>query len=468
MSTKTESVETLQRRPDTTLFPILKVGTAPCTEFLKVLFDRNRFDAQPDSKPLRDQIKQTFGEALTPDQVVTKIINQVKDGGDKALFELSRQIDNYNLTARNMRVSERDLEHADNHLATDLKIALQTAARNIRGFQERLLPNDLPLDGTGGMRTGLKFIPLDRVGIYVPGGRGAYPSSVLMNAIPAIVAGVREVCICTPPEAGGSINPAVLYACRLAGVREVYRIGGAQAVAAMAFGTKTIRSVDMVVGPGNIFVQLAKLKVFGHCQIDQIAGPSELVVLADEYADAAYIAADLLAQAEHDPLCATLLVTDSAPLAEAVSAVILRQLELLPRREVVRQSLVSYGRALITRNIEEAEALVNKIAPEHVEVHTKEPNKSLLKITNAGAVFLGHSTPEVLGDYICGPSHTLPTGGTARFSSGLSCLTFLKRMSVIETTDSALRALSAATMVMAQAEGLEAHRRAIEVRIQDS
>ena len=322
----------------------------------------------------------------------------------------------------------------------------------------------MPLEDAGGLQTGARFVPLARVGVMIPAGTSPLFSSVLHNAIPAQVAGVKEIALASPPRRDGTLDPTLLAAAHEIGITEYYRVGGAQAVAALAYGTASIPAVDMIAGPGNIFVTLAKRAVFGQVQIDLLAGPSEVLVLADGSADAEYVAADLLAQAEHDPLAAAILVSTSAPLAKRVKAALERQLESLPREAVAAKSIKKYGLALVVRSLREAAALANRIAPEHIELLVKNPRALLPQIQNAGAVFLGASTPEPIGDYIAGPSHTLPTGGTARAFSGLSSANFVRRMSVIACDPAALKRLRAPTVRMARAEQLEAHARSIEAR----
>jgi len=317
-----------------------------------------------------------------------------------------------------------------------------------------------------GSRLGQEVRPIDRVAVYVPGGRAAYPSTVLMTVIPARVAGVREIVLVSPPSADKSLNAAVLAAARVAGVTEAYRVGGAQAVAALAYGTETIRRVDKIVGPGNIYVALAKSRVFGDVGIDMVAGPSEIVVVADESADAVFVAADLLAQAEHDPMARAVLLTPSRALIDRVAREAERQLGALPRREIAGAALEAHGALVLTRSLEEAIEVANVLAPEHLELQVEDPEALLLLVRNAGAVFLGRLTPEVVGDYVAGPNHVLPTGGTARFASALGTEDFVKRMSVIQYAEAGLQDAAPHLAELARVEGLDGHGAAAAVRIE--
>jgi histidinol dehydrogenase len=319
-------------------------------------------------------------------------------------------------------------------------------------------------DGNGS-RLGQEVRPLDRVAVYVPGGRAAYPSTVLMTVVPALVAGVREIVLVSPPAADRSLNAAVLAAARIAGVTEAYRVGGAQAVAALAYGTQTIRRVDKIVGPGNIYVALAKVQVFGDVGIDMVAGPSEVLVVADDTADASFVAADLLAQAEHDPMARAVLLTPSGALRDAVAAELGRQLAELPRREIAGAALASHGALVLTASLEEAVDLANGLAPEHLELQVADPEGLLARVRHAGAVFLGRHTPEVVGDYVAGPNHVLPTGGTARFSSALSTEDFVTRLSVIEYSPEGLAEAGPHVGELSRVEGLDGHGAAAAIRI---
>lgn len=406
----------------------------------------------------------------TPEQNASalKIVEDVKAEGDAALLRYTEQFDGVKLGAENLRVSREEIEAAYDEVDEAFLTAIREAAVNIRNFHEKQKRNswmDLSPDGT---MLGQIMRPLNRVGVYVPGGKAAYPSSVLMNVIPAQVAGVPEIVMVTPPATGGTagIDPYILVAAAEAGVRELYRVGGAQAIAALAYGTATIAPVDKITGPGNIYVALAKRAVFGAVDIDSIAGPSEIVVLADDTADASYIAADLLSQAEHDEMASAVLVTPSHALAEAVAVEVERQLATLPRADIARASIDSYGAVLLVDSIEEGISVVNQLAPEHLEVLTVDPMKLLGHIENAGAIFLGPYSSEPVGDYFAGPNHIIPTNGTARFSSPVNVDDFMKKSSLIYYSKEALMANGDKIMTLARHEGLEGHARAIEIRLE--
>ncbi|TBL69818.1 histidinol dehydrogenase [Paenibacillus thalictri] len=403
----------------------------------------------------------------TPEQneTVNRIIAEVRQDGDEALRRLSKQFDGVELGE--LRVSDEEIQAAYGRVDAEFIAALREAAANIRAFHEKQKRQswmDLQPDGT---ITGQVIRPLRRVGLYVPGGKAAYPSSVLMNAIPAQVAGVPEIVMVTPPATAGSegIDPHILVAAAEAGVRDIYRVGGAQAVAALAYGTAAIRAVDKIVGPGNIYVALAKRYVFGAVDIDSIAGPSEIAVLADDTADAAYVAADLLSQAEHDEMASAILVTPSPQLAERVREEVARQLETLPKRAIAAASIRDYGAILTVADLDEGVQVINRLAPEHLELMVAEPFGWLGKIENAGAIFLGPYSSEPVGDYFAGPNHVLPTNGTARFSSPLNVDDFIKKSSVISYSKEALMKNGRSIVTLAQHEGLEAHARAIQIRL---
>ncbi len=394
------------------------------------------------------------------------IIDAVRTEGDAALRRYSEEFDRTKVES--FRLTEEEIEGAYDQVEPEFVEAIRAAAVRIRAFHEKQKREtwmDLQPDGT---MLGQVYRPLKRVGLYVPGGKAAYPSSVLMNAIPALVAGVPEIAIVTPPATAGveGVNPYILVAAAEAGVREIYRVGGAQAVAALAYGTEQIPAVDKIVGPGNIYVALAKRYVYGVVDIDSIAGPSEIIVLADDTADPAYVAADLLSQAEHDEMASAVLVTPSAALAQAVAEELESQLALLPRREIAGQSLADYGAILTVDTLEEGIAVVNRMAPEHLEVIVEEPFRYLGKIENAGAIFLGPYSSESVGDYFAGPNHVLPTNGTARFSSALSVDDFVKKSSVIYYSKEALLRDAAQISALARFEGLQAHARAVEIRVE--
>ncbi|WP_438447142.1 histidinol dehydrogenase [Gorillibacterium sp. sgz5001074] len=399
-------------------------------------------------------------------QAVKEIIEAVRAEGDEALRRFSEKFDKSKV--EQFRIPEEEIQAAYDRVEPEFVAAIREAAVNIRSFHEKQKREswmDLKPDGT---LLGQVIRPLKRVGLYVPGGKAAYPSSVLMNAIPAQVAGVPEIAMVTPPATAGveGVNPYILVAAAEAGVREVYRVGGAQAVAALAYGTAQIPAVDKIVGPGNIYVALAKRYVYGVVDIDSIAGPSEIIVLADDSADPAYVAADLLSQAEHDEMASAVLVTPSQALAEAVQAELGRQVALLPRRAIAEQSLADYGAILTVPTLEAGIEVVNQMAPEHLEVIVREPFQYLAKIENAGAIFLGPYSSESVGDYFAGPNHVLPTNGTARFSSALSVDDFIKKSSVIYYSKEALLRDAPQIAALAKFEGLQAHARAVEIRVE--
>lgn len=405
----------------------------------------------------------------TPEQneTVRRIIADVAANGDEALLRYTAEHDKMTLTAAELRVTEEELQEAYRSVDESVLQAIRLAAANIRAYHEKQKRNswmDLQEDGT---ILGQIVRPLKRVGLYVPGGTAAYPSSVLMNVIPAQVAGVKEIVIVTPPATAGAagINPYILVAAAEAGVTEIYRVGGAQAIAALAYGTETIRAVDKICGPGNIYVALAKRYVYGQVDIDSIAGPTDIVVLADETADPQYIAADLLSQAEHDVLSSAILVTDSADLAAAVSQEIDRQLAELPRRKIAAEA-IARSAILLVKGLAEGVETVNRIAPEHLEVMVRDPISLLPVLENAGAIFLGSYSTEPVGDYFAGPNHVLPTNGTARFSSPLNVDDFLKKQSIIQYSKSALLRDAEHIMTLARCEGFEGHARAVEIRVE--
>jgi histidinol dehydrogenase len=397
-------------------------------------------------------------------RVVRDIISAVRARGDEALIECSERFDRVKLTAGTFRVSRDEIDEAVAATAPSLLASLRTAAERIEIYHRRQLPEDARFTDDTGAQLGWRWRPLESVGLYVPGGTASYPSSVLMNAVPARVAGVARIVMVTPAS-GGKINPLTLVAARLAGVEEIYRIGGAQAVAALAYGTETITAVDKIVGPGNAYVAAAKREVFGRVGIDTIAGPSEILVVADGANDPAWIAADLLSQAEHDASSQSVLITDDAAFADAVAAEVERQLAVLPRREIATRSWQQHGAIIIVDSLENAPKLVDRIAPEHLEIATADPEAFLSRVNNAGAAFLGRYTPEAIGDYIAGPNHVLPTSRAARFSSGLSVLDYMKRTTILSCDAGALNVLGAAALPLAEAEGLSAHGRSIAIRM---
>lgn len=399
---------------------------------------------------------------------VRAIVEEVRRRGDQALVEFTKRFDGVELDPRRLAVPAEEWDRAAQALPPTLAEALATAARRIETFHRHQLPRSWWVRDEHGSLLGQQVTPLDRVGCYVPGGSAAYPSTVLMNVLPARVAGVPEIVMATPPGPDGRPNPVVLAAARLAGVQEAYTVGGAQAIAALAYGTESIRAVDKIVGPGNLYVALAKRLVFGQVGIDAIAGPSEVVVVADESAEPAWVAADLLAQAEHDPLARAVGLTPVRALAEAVRVEVARQLRTLPRREIASQALARHGAVVLTRDLEEAVGLANDLAPEHLELLVTDPFAWLPKVRHAGAIFLGRHTPEVVGDYVAGPNHVLPTAGTARFASALSVEDFVKRSSIIHYSAAGLRAAWPHLARLAEAEGLTAHREAAWIRLEEA
>jgi histidinol dehydrogenase len=398
------------------------------------------------------------------DQAVRAIVAQVRKDGDKALVELTRRFDRLDLGAAGIRVSEAEIAAAVAASDKETMAALELALARIESHHRRQLPADDRYTDALGAELGSRWTAIESVGLYVPGGLASYPSSVLMNAVPARVAGVPRVAMVVPSPTG-DMNPLVLAAAHLAGVCEIYRIGGAQAVAALAYGTESVRAVAKIVGPGNAYVAAAKRQVFGTVGIDSIAGPSEVLVIADRDNDPDWLAADLLAQAEHDTAAQAILMTDDAGLAERVKAAVQRQLGLLPRGNIAGASWETFGAVIVLQSLDEAPHLVDRIAAEHLEIVTRDPEQLASRIRNAGAIFLGAHTPEVIGDYVSGSNHVLPTARSARFSSGLGVLDFMKRTSILKLDQRALEALAPAAMTLATAEGLDAHRRSVAIRL---
>ncbi len=402
-----------------------------------------------------------FGDEIAA--AVSEILQGVRSRGDAALLEFTERFDG--ARPADLRVQEGRLAAAYSALDVELQDILVEAAGNIRRFHEKQVRHSWFSEEDHGVVLGQRFVPLDRVGVYVPGGTAAYPSSVLMNVIPAQVAGVNDIHLSSPPGPDGTPHPFVLAAAHFLGVQHVYAVGGAQAVAAMAYGTESVRRVDKVVGPGNAYVATAKKQVFGVVDIDSIAGPSEIVVLADAEADSEYVAADLLAQAEHDPRASAVLVTTDADLADAVRRRAIEMAATLPRREIVEASLADYGACIVTETIDQAIEVVNELAPEHLELLVGDPGMLLSRIRHAGAIFLGPFSPEPVGDYFAGPNHVLPTGGTARYASALGVDDFVRRQSVIGYTRENLARTGPRIATFARAENLEAHARAVEARL---
>lgn len=398
---------------------------------------------------------------------VEAILSAVRARGDSALLEFTERFDRVRLQAPELAVTAAEYDAAERAVGANTLRALQYAAGRIEEFHRHGLPRSWWVEDANGSLLGQQVRPLDRVGIYVPGGRAAYPSTVLMTAVPAHVAGVPEVVLVSPPSQDKSLNAAVLAAARVAGVTEAYRVGGAQAIAALAYGTDTIRRVDKIVGPGNIYVALAKSKVFGQVGIDMVAGPSEVLVVADETADPQWVAADLLAQAEHDPMARAVLLTPAAGLLEGVAAALDKRLVGLERGAVAAKALENNGALVLTRDLDEAVAIANALAPEHLELQVGDPFALLSRVRHAGAIFLGRHTPEVIGDYVAGPNHVLPTGGTARFSSALGVEDFVKRSSLIHYSAKGLREARPHVDALARVEGLQGHGAAAEVRLSE-
>jgi histidinol dehydrogenase len=397
-------------------------------------------------------------------RTVEDIISKVRSEGDQALIEYTLKFDKVQLDQTSIKVTRQELEEAYEKIDPGLLEVIRKAKANIEAFHQKQKESSWFMTGEDGILLGQLYRPLEVVGIYVPGGTAVLTSSVLMNALPAKVAGVNRIIMSTPPRRDGSVEPAVLVAAQEAGVAEIYKIGGAQAIAAMAFGTETVLRADKLFGPGNIYVATAKRLVFGYCDIDMIAGPSEVTVVADDTANPAFVAADLLSQAEHDVLSASILVTPSERLASEVIKEIEKQVSRLSRKEIMERSLADYSAVVLVKDLDEAMDIVNKIAPEHLELCIEEPFSRLDSVRNAGAIFLGHWSPEPLGDYFAGPNHVLPTGGTARFFSPLNVADYIKKSSVISYTKKALEKASNDVVAFAMSEGLDAHANALKVR----
>lgn len=416
---------------------------------------------------LNDLLKRSPNNYSKYEGTVNDILAAVKTGGDKALFEYTLKFDKYQLTPENIRVTPEEIREAYDQMDPALVEVIRKSAANIRAFHEKQLRNSWFDSKEDGTILGIRFTPIGRVGVYVPGGKAAYPSSVLMNVVPAMVAGVRDIIMTTPPGADGKVNPGTLVAADIAGVGAIYKAGGAQAIAAMAYGTESVPKVDKITGPGNIFVALAKKAVYGHVSIDSIAGPSEILVLADETANPRYVAADLLSQAEHDELASAILITTSRELAERVSEEVDGFVKQLSRREIIEKSLDNYGYILLAENMEDAIDAANDIASEHLEILTANPFDTMTRIKNAGAIFLGEYSSEPLGDYFAGPNHILPTNGTAKFFSPVNVDDFVKKTSIISYSREALQAVHKDIELFAESEGLTAHAGSIRVRFEE-
>ncbi len=415
---------------------------------------------------LNDLLKRSPNNYTEYENVVADIINNVRAKGDEAVFEYTKKFDKWDVSADNLKVTEAEIEEAFQSIEPAFVEVMHKSADNIAAFHQKQLHNSWIDPKPDGSILGQKILPIAVSGVYVPGGKAAYPSSVLMNVIPAKVAGVKKIVMTTPAGADGKVNPGTLVAAKIAGVDEIYKVGGAQAIAAMAFGTQSIPKVDKITGPGNIFVALAKKACFGFVSIDSIAGPSEILVIADETANPRYVAADLLSQAEHDELASAILITTSEELADKVSEEIDGFLQELSRREIIEKSLQNYGYQLIAESMEDAIDAANAIASEHLEILTKDPYQVMTKIENAGAIFLGEYSSEPLGDYYAGPNHILPTNGTARFFSPLNVDDFMKKTSIISYSREALERAHEDIELFAQKEGLTAHANSIHVRFE--
>ena len=426
-----------------------------------------RLDEESRNNILSELLKRDPNNYSAYENTVKEIVDNVRENRDKAVFAYTKQFDRAVLTPETVRVTEEEIQEALSQVDPALLAVMKRAMKNIRSYHEKQRQYSWFDSKPDGTLLGQKVTALSSVGVYVPGGKAAYPSSVLMNIIPAEVAGVPRIVMVTPPDKSGNVNPATLIAAHLAGATEIYKVGGAQAVAALAFGTESIPKVDKIVGPGNIFVALAKKTVYGHVSIDSIAGPSEILVLADETANPRYVAADLLSQAEHDELASAILITTSRKLAGQVSKEVDGFVAKLSRREIITKSLENYGYILVAGDMEQAIAAVNEIASEHLEILTANPFEIMPKIKNAGAIFLGEYSSEPLGDYFAGPNHILPTNGTARFFSPLNVDDFLKKTSIISYSRDALLKAHKDIELFAEKEGLTAHANSIKVRFED-
>lgn len=419
-------------------------------------------DAQVELQRICDRTHddQVFHKEAT----VREILQTVQRKGDEALLQYTADFDQQTLTVEQLRIRGSEIDAAYQQVSKELIDAIRLAHHNIERFHRQRVPSSW-VEFEGDVVLGKRYSPVDRAGIYVPGGRAAYPSTVLMNAIPAKVAGVERIVMVTPPGQQGVVNPAVLVAAQESGVTEIYRVGGAQAIAALAYGTETIPAVNVITGPGNIYVTLAKKQVFGTVGIDSLAGPSEVLVIADRSADAAHVATDLLAQAEHDPMAAAILITPDAILAERVAAEVARQLDGHPRQTLTEKAIANYGVAIVVDTLDTAVELSNQFAPEHLELEVNDPWSLVEKVRHAGAIFLGHATPEAVGDYLAGPNHTLPTSGAARYASPLSTETFMKHSSLIQYSPRALDQVADAIARLTEAEGLPSHGESVASRL---
>lgn len=421
------------------------------------------FEISKSNEEVINIIKNREEENLDLVDTVSKILKDVKDNKDKALRKYTEAFDK--VKVKDLRVSENEIKKAFKSVEEDFIEDLKRAAENIEKFHEKQKSKDYIISEEDGTYMGQRVLPLERVGVYVPGGTAAYPSSVLMNVIPAKVAGVKEIVMVTPPSKAGGINPYIAVAAKIAGVKEIYKVGGAQAIAALAYGTESIERVDKIVGPGNTYVATAKKLVFGKVDIDMIAGPSEILIIADDKADAKYVAADLMSQAEHDKLAASILLTTSVEKYKEVVKELKKQVEELERKAIIKEAFKNYGMAIICPNLEKCIELSNIIAPEHLELMVENPMELLGKVKNAGSVFLGYYSPEPVGDYFGGPNHVLPTSGTARFFSALSVDSFVKKSSFIYYSKEAINREADKIILLAEKEGLTAHANSVKVRV---
>lgn len=424
-----------------------------------------RAEAQAELRRICDRTHDD--QVVHKEATVREVLQAVKRQGDRSLLHYTAEFDGQSLKPEDLRVSGSELDAAYQQVSKELLDAIILAKQNIEAFHRQRVPKSWVQFGDDEVVLGKRYTPVDRAGLYVPGGRAAYPSTVLMNAIPARVAGVPRIVICTPPGPEKMVNPAVLVAAQEAGIEEIYRVGGAQAIAALAYGTETIPKVDVITGPGNIYVTLAKKQVFGTVGIDSLAGPSEVLIIADSQGNPAHIATDLLAQAEHDPLAAAILITTDAQIARKVVAQVEDQLIDHPRRTLTEKAIAHYGVVIVVDSLQIAAELSNEFAPEHLELEVSDPWDLLESIRHAGAIFLGNSTPEAVGDYLAGPNHTLPTSGSARYASALGVETFMKHSSLIQYSPKALQKVAGAIDVLTKAEGLPSHGDSVRKRIKD-
>ena len=446
------------------MIDIIKATDSGFETALTRILRRLEIFEQTASPSAERRTREIFGKPLTPREVVRKIVEDVRKDGDEAVLEYIRQIDSCELTAEQLEITQDEIDTAYEGVSEQLIDAIRQSIKNVESYQETIKLAERHKFERQGATIDTIYRPLKSVGVYAPGGLGAYPSTIVMAVVPARVAGVERVAVTTPCDSSGAISPATLVAAKEAGAHAVYRVGGAHGIAALAFGTETVERVDKIVGPGNLFVMLAKKEVFGHVDIDMFAGPSEILIIADAVANESYIAADMLSQAEHDTMASAILVTTSEQLAEAVAEELDRQIEELPSGHIAAEALENYGLIAVVETLDECIEIADRIAPEHLEVITAQPQEVAPKLRNAGAIFVGPHTPEVVGDYIAGSSHILPTGGTARFFSGLSVNDFLRKTAVIEYTPAALRGVLDHLVEIGVAEGFAAHVASAKIR----